>query len=249
MRLIFTYHEVREGADESDANFYTISPAQLSHHIATLTAQGRQSATLEELLPGKMLPEDRYVLTFDDATIDHYEVVFPLLGKNRCRASFFVPTAKLDQPGYLTRSQVREMAAAGHGIGSHSHIHQRMDVLPDDEIRRQISLSQNIIADITGVKPVTFVPPGGYTNRRVRAAAAGLGVQLLRTMRWGYNQKMDLLGLETIPINHYTGDEQFIKLLVPRGRSLLYTTKETLKKLLPLRGYEELRRLAFKLRK
>jgi peptidoglycan/xylan/chitin deacetylase (PgdA/CDA1 family) len=247
MRLIFTYHEVRDGASEGDADFYAISPAQLSHHLATLAAQGRQSAALEELLAEKAPPEDRYIPTFDDGTADHYDVVFPLLEKNHCRASFFIPTAKLDKPGYLTRAQVKELAAAGHGIGSHSHEHQRMDILPDDEIRRQISLSQSIIAEITGVKPAAFVPPGGYINGQVRAAAAELGVRLIRTMRWGYNQKLDLLGLETIPINHYTDDEQFIKLLEPRGRSLLYTGKETLKRLLPMRGYEKLRRLAFKL--
>jgi len=246
MRLIFTYHEVREFVKEGDAGFYAISPSQFAHHLATLAARGRQSATLAEMLPGKELPEDRYILTFDDGTEDHYGVVFPLLEKSRCRASFFIPTAKLDQPSYLTRAQVKELAAAGHEIGSHSHEHKRMDTMPDDEIRRQISQSQNILEEITGTKPVTFVPPGGYTNDRVRAAATEMGVRVLRTMRWGYNLKPDLMALETVPINHYTDDEKFVRLLEARGPSPLYAGKEALKRLLPMRGYERLRRLAFK---
>ena len=93
------------------------------------------------------------------------------------------------------------------------------------------------------------MPPGGYTNDRVRKAAAELGIRALRTMRWGYNLKPDPMALETIPINHYTTDKKFIKLLEPRGASPLYAGKEALKQLLPLRGYEWLRRQAFKLRK
>jgi peptidoglycan/xylan/chitin deacetylase (PgdA/CDA1 family) len=247
MRLIFTYHEVRDAAEKGDVAFYAISPAQLSYQLATLTAQGGQSATLDELLTAPALPDGRYILTFDDGTADHYETVFPLLQKNKCRASFFIPTAKLDQPGYLTRAQLKELAAAGHAIGSHSHEHQRMDTLPDDEIRRQISRSQEIIVEVTGVKPLTFVPPGGYMNDRVQATAAELGIRVLRTMRWGYNQKLDLMALETIPINHYTDDAKFIRLLEPRGPSPLYAGKEILKRLLPMRGYERLRRLVFKL--
>ena len=246
MRLILTYHEVRDTGNEK-CDFYTISPAQLDGQLAILIAQGRQSGRIEELPNG--LPEDRFILTFDDGTADHFAVVLPILEKHRCHASFFIPTAKLDQPGYLTRAQVKAMAAAGHGIGSHSHEHQRMDILPEEEIRRQIARSQEILAEITGAKPFTFVPPGGYTNERVRSAAAALGMRALRTMRWGHNQKLDLMALETVPINHYTDDKKFIKLLLPGGTSLLYTGKETLKRLVPIRSYEWLRRMVFKFRK
>ena len=118
-------------------------------------------ATLGELLSAKPLPDDRYILTFDDATTDHYTAVFPLLKKYHCRASFFVPTARLDLPGYLTRAQVKELAAAGNEIGSHGHEHVRLDSLPEYEIRRQISWSQKIISDLIGAVPACLVPPGG----------------------------------------------------------------------------------------
>jgi peptidoglycan/xylan/chitin deacetylase (PgdA/CDA1 family) len=191
-------------------------------------------------------PENKCILTFDDATCDHYDVVFPMLEKHRWRGSFFVPTAKLNQPGYLTDAQVREMSAAGHEIGSHSHEHQRMDRLSEEEVRQQMTRSQEILAGIIGKKPVTFVPPGGFMNEHIRKVAGELGFRGIRTMRWGYNQKMDLMGLETLPINHYTGEKRFQKLLEPQGASALYAGKEMLKKLMPLRNYEKLRKLAFK---
>lgn len=247
MIRILTYHRVLDRADEGEPEFYSISATQLAHHLEVLHSRGWESVHLQDL--GNAALENKYVLTFDDGTSDHHEVVLPLLKKHGCRASFYIPTTKLNRPGYLTSAQVREMAVAGHEIGSHSHEHQRMDVLSEAEVRQQISKSQEILADITGAKPVTFVPPGGFMNECIRRVAAELGMRALRTMRWGYNQKLDLMALETVPINHYTDDKKFQKLLEPHAAPLLYVGKETLKKLMPLRQYEKLRRLAFKFRK
>lgn len=243
--LILTYHEVRESPAGSEPGFYAISPAQLGRQLEILRAQGFGFLKLEEL--ENAAPESKCVLTFDDATSDHFETVFPILEKYNGRASFFVPTAKLNKPGHLTNEQVREMAAAGHEIGSHSHEHQRMDKLTEAEVRRQISRSQEVLADILGKRPVSFVPPGGFINERIQKVARELGVKVLRTMRWGYNQKMDLMALETVPINRYTDENKFHKLLEPRRAAALYAGKEILKRMIPLRNYERLRSIAFKL--
>src|SRR5207245_776655 len=76
-------------------------------------------------------PEDGrtppFMLSFDDGTVDHYEVVSPLLEAAGRAAIFFVPTAKLNQPGRLTGGMVKEMAKAGHTIGLHGHEHRRLD--------------------------------------------------------------------------------------------------------------------------
>jgi peptidoglycan/xylan/chitin deacetylase (PgdA/CDA1 family) len=244
MMPILTYHEVRDYAAGIEPNFYAISPAQLASHLEILRAQNFDFLKLEQL--ENSATEHKCVLIFDDGTSDHYEVVVPTLEKHRCVASFFIPTAKLNKPGYLTDAQVRQMAAAGHEIGSHSHEHQRMDRLSEEEVRQQIGHSQEILAGIIGKKPVSFVPPGGFTNERIRKVAQELGVQTMRTMRWGYNKKLDLMALETVPINHYTDEKKFQKLLEPHGAPALYAGKEMLKRLMPLRNYERLRRLAFK---
>ena len=84
---------------------------------------------------------------------------------------------------------------------------------------------------------------------RIRQAALDSGVRLMRTMRWGYNKKLDLMALETLPINRYTNEKKFLKLLESRRVPLLYTGKEIVKRLVPLRTYERLRRLLFKFSK
>jgi peptidoglycan/xylan/chitin deacetylase (PgdA/CDA1 family) len=249
MILVLTYHRVCETPAGTEPNFYTISGAQLDRQLGLLHEKGYACMKIEDLIGASTIPEHRYILTFDDGTSDHREIVFPLLEKHRCRGAFFIPTAQLNQPGYLTDDQVREMAAAGHAIGPHSHDHRRLDTMPDKEVWHQIALSQKIIAGLTGANSPAFVPPGGFVNDRVRAIAAELGVRVMRTMRWGYNEKPDLMALETIPINHYVTERKFLKVLTSRNKPLLYAGKEALKRLIPLPAYERLRKLLFKLSK
>jgi hypothetical protein len=78
-----------------------------------------------------------------------------------------------------------------------------------------------------------------------------LGVQAMRTMRWGYNRTIDLMELETIPVNHSFNDQRFLSILESKNSwfLFLYNGKETLKRFIPLRIYEFLRRLVFRLSK
>src|SRR5581483_11160395 len=229
MIYVFTYHKVREIAGLGGTDFYTVSPAQLDRHLGTLKAKGCKPLKLDELLHGQNRSEGGYILSFDDGTYDHFEIVFPLLQKHGCQAIFFIPTSKLNKNGYLTNSQVQDLAATGNVIGFHSHEHRRLDLLSQEEIRRQITLSQKILTDITGVKPVIFSPPGGFINARIRDIAMEQGVQAIRTMRWGYNRRIDLAALETIPINRYTNDKKFLNILERNNSQFLYAAKETLK--------------------
>lgn len=249
MILFLTYHKVRGPAGADDGDFYTVSSEQLGRQIEAVHAKGFKCLKIENLLEGKMPAGQEYILSFDDATPDHYEVVFPLLQKHGCRVVFFVPTSRLNQPGFLTEAQVRELAGAGHTIGLHSHNHQRLDVLPQDKIREEMVRSREILGGILGRKPVIFAPPGGFINAQVRAAAVEQGVRIIRSMRWGYNQKPDLLDMETVPINRYTNDKKFRGILELRNPQMLYAGKEALKRLIPLRFYQIIRRLAFKFSK
>jgi peptidoglycan/xylan/chitin deacetylase (PgdA/CDA1 family) len=81
--------------------FYDIPASTLDNHLQILTRSSLHPLKPEELLekaPGK----PSFMLSFDDGTIDHFEVVLPLLLRYSCRAIFFVPTAKLNRAGYMT---------------------------------------------------------------------------------------------------------------------------------------------------
>jgi peptidoglycan/xylan/chitin deacetylase (PgdA/CDA1 family) len=240
MILVLTYHKVLRGPDP-ESEFYTIPAQQLEHQLQLLAQSGFQALAPEELLEGKPRSNPAYLLSFDDATADHYEVVLPVLARHHCRAIFFTPTAKLDRPGYLTSKQVAELSRSGQTIGAHSHEHRRLDWLGEEDIRVQMQLSHEIIGNLVGAPPVFFAPPGGYIDRRVRDIALESGIRAIRVMRWGYNRIPDLAALECIPVNRHFTDEEFRRVLTFRRRSALYAAKEITKRMIPSRTYQSLR--------
>jgi peptidoglycan/xylan/chitin deacetylase (PgdA/CDA1 family) len=247
MILVFTYHVV-DGTDGKRArDFYTVQTEQMERHCDALAATGGRGISCASLRQANSPAGGDFILTFDDATADHATTVAPLLARRGWTAAFFVPTAKLNQPGYLTDAQVRELAQAGHDIGFHSHEHRRLDLAPDDQMREQISRSQQIIGDLIGERPRLFAPPGGFMNEHLREVALGFGVEVIRTMRWGYNRTLDLTALETVPINRHTDDAKFQKILQIRRTNCMYFGKQAMKALVPTRTYERMRNLLFKL--
>ena len=112
MILILTYHEVTPD-DDGRSKFYTIAPERLQRQLELLAESGLEALSPEDMFNATASTRG-YLLTFDDGTVDHYEVVRPLLERFKHRALFFIPTEKLDRPGYLSASQAREIGAAGN---------------------------------------------------------------------------------------------------------------------------------------
>lgn len=71
-----------------------------------------------------LVAEDRRVqLSFDDGNASDIEVGLPALLERGLVATFFVLAGRLDQPGSLSREDVRALAAAGMRIGTHGMAH------------------------------------------------------------------------------------------------------------------------------
>ena len=247
MILVLTYHKICAGAGPGSGDFYTVTRDQLAEQFQALAAAGRQCMSVSALRERAAVPPNNFVLSFDDGTTDHFEAVLPLLRERGWTAAFFVPTGKLNQPGHLSNAQVRELARCGYCIGCHSHDHRRLDLATDDQMREQMSRSRQIIGDLIGEKPWLFAPVGGFTNEHVRDVALGFGLEVIRTMRWGYNRTVDLTALETIPIHRHTDRAKFQKILEARQAPWMYHGKQAMKALVPARVYERLRALTFKL--
>jgi len=244
MILILTYHKVTGSTVDVTNDFYTITRDALKSQLRTLQARGYHSLSLDKLVSNGA-PPSSCLLTFDDGTLDHYDIVLPLLDEHKFQGVFFVCTSKFDVPGYLSRAQIREIAQRGHIVASHSHQNRRLDLMTDEQIHERLALSRRLITEVIGSAPVIFAPPGGYINARVRAAVLASGIRLIRTMRWGYNDHLDLTALQCIPMNRHIGHRQFNDILDRRRivrLAMLYRTKEFAKWVLPYHLYREIRR-------
>jgi peptidoglycan/xylan/chitin deacetylase (PgdA/CDA1 family) len=107
-------------------------------------------------------------LSIDDGP--HYQYVpkiLETLRKQHVHATFFVVGKKVvESPGIA-----REMIADGNEIGNHSMTHPRLDTVPLDVVRKEISQCQAAVKKATGRDTTLLRPPGvRYTNAVLRLA-------------------------------------------------------------------------------
>jgi peptidoglycan/xylan/chitin deacetylase (PgdA/CDA1 family) len=120
-------------------------------------------------------PEPCCLLTFDDGFKSVATTAMPVMERNNlkatvfCLGSHFGETSQWDIYSgntHLSKNEIRELAAAGHEIGSHSLTHAYLPFLSSTEVQRELADSKSILEDITG-KAVTSLsfPYGGWNTR------------------------------------------------------------------------------------
>ena len=129
--------------------------------------------------PFPELPEDEkpmIALTFDDGPSRNVTTqILALLEKYNARATFCVIGYELEK-----RMDIGTMIYdAGSEIVSHTWSHEYLTRISEDEIRRQLTDTNALIEQITGVAPLFFRPPYGDVNDTVRSVSEELGLSLL----------------------------------------------------------------------
>ncbi|GIF25485.1 peptidoglycan/xylan/chitin deacetylase (PgdA/CDA1 family) [Actinoplanes tereljensis] len=82
--------------------------------------------------------------TFDDGVADQLQGQ-QLLQKYGMTGTFFINSALIGLPGYMTRTDLDGLKAAGHEIGGHTATHQSLTSLTPAEQNRQICLDRNTL--------------------------------------------------------------------------------------------------------
>lgn len=108
-------------------------------------------------------------ITFDDGNASDIEIGLPRLLERGLTAEFFVLAGKLDEPGRLTRADVKELVAAGMGIGSHGWTHRDWRRIDERQAVEEIIDSPRLLEDLTGRKVTTAAIPFGSYDRHVLA--------------------------------------------------------------------------------
>jgi peptidoglycan/xylan/chitin deacetylase (PgdA/CDA1 family) len=116
-------------------------------------------------------------LTFDDGpSPEHTPRVLAMLEQAGVKATFFVIGRKAEAHPDL----VRAVVAAGHGVGVHSYLHDRLfSMRRPAYVRADLERSIAALQRITGERPRLFRPPIGHTNAVIAHAARSLGLTLV----------------------------------------------------------------------
>ena len=164
---ILTYYQV----NDIDKDASTLTVEQFDAQMKYLVDNEFNVITPEELLDAwegnGTLPKNPVIITFDDAHIDIYKNVFPILKKYGLRATFFVATDFINlYPNYITWEQAREMQASGLvDIESHTLNNKLLiEVYSRDKLWDQLYGSKQAIEWYLK-KPANFIsyPDGKYT--------------------------------------------------------------------------------------
>jgi len=198
---ILNYHSVGEAASN-----YVVPAAAFEEQLDWLGREGFRTITLHELAEARagrrVLPKRAVILTFDDGRSDALSVVLPLLRKRGMRATFFIITGRVGEPGFLTWEGVRALAAAGMEIGSHTRTHPRLPDLKDEAAEEELEVSKARLEKEIG-RPVEVL---AYPYNSLRshtaslAATAGYRVAVAGTA----HGSSDLLRLRRFPVDGFT---------------------------------------------
>jgi peptidoglycan/xylan/chitin deacetylase (PgdA/CDA1 family) len=132
-------------------------------------------------------------LTFDDGPFpETTPTVLKILAKSKVHASFFVIGRYLegeDERAKQSRDVLKQIAAAGHLIGNHTHDHANLAAVTHTEVLEQIDQGAAAIERVTGKRPILFRPPFGKLDEFGQQAVRERGLDLLL---WSV-EKQDML--------------------------------------------------------
>jgi peptidoglycan/xylan/chitin deacetylase (PgdA/CDA1 family) len=144
------------------------------------------SETTAAPLPPVTIPADARLVSlfFDDGFINQYEVAWPVLRQYGFRATFGIITGSIgkghDLWAYMDKKQLKDLAAGGMDIASHTRTHLDLTAnLTDERLRQEIGDSKKELEGM-GFRVSTMVYPYYAWDDRVVACVREAGYTCAR---------------------------------------------------------------------
>ena len=100
----------------------------------------------------------KILLTIDDAFSSFYEVAWPYLKEKKIPFILFVSTEAVGKNGYMTWDQIKELEKESIAyIGNHSHTHDYLVDLTNDDLIKDINTASTIFIKNLGYNPIFFL--------------------------------------------------------------------------------------------
>lgn len=106
-------------------------------------------------------------LTFDDGDASTYNNGFATLKTDGLKGTFYINAGTLGTSGYMTKADVKNLAAAGDEIGSHGYQHTDIVTLTQAQLASQLTQNNTALHTLLGANyPITDYasPYGSYTS-------------------------------------------------------------------------------------
>ncbi|MER3446459.1 MAG: hypothetical protein C4291_06225 [Candidatus Dadabacteria bacterium] len=195
---ILAYHSISDLSGCHILEQYGVPEGLFLRQIDTLQNSGYRFITTDEFLRflngNGGLPRKPLLLTFDDCFEDILKVALPILKKRGIPAVAFAVSGRLGgvndwdkiigakQIRLLDANGLKELAAGGVEIGSHSKTHRPLAQVPTEELAKEVGGS---LADLQAIglpRPRLFAYPHGKSDDRVEKAVQEAGIQAAFTV-------------------------------------------------------------------
>lgn len=105
------------------------------------------------------------MMRFDDGTTQQYSNAFQYMKQYGIRGTLYMATGLIGKEGYLTAAQLREMDAAGWGIGNHTHSHTNFHGLTVEQMQNDLTNGMNDLnaLGLTKASRCVAYPGGGVS--------------------------------------------------------------------------------------
>lgn len=167
------------------------APALFSRQMDFMAGRGWQATALSALIErcrcGEGPPDNEFCITFDDGFESVYAVAYPALRQRGLSAIVYIPTASIGKTitwnerlavrlePVMTAGQIKELANDCFEIGSHTVSHPMLTKLSDEDLRRELIDSKQLLEDITGREVTSLSYPYGDYDQRVLDACLEAG--------------------------------------------------------------------------
>jgi len=192
---------------------YILREATLRSQIKWLRKNGWRGLNVSEALSSTA--EKSVAITFDDGCETDLVAAAPILREAGFHATFYVTAGFLDQPGYLSTAQLRELSSSGLEIGCHSMTHAYLNDLDPRQLQSEIVTARSKLENIISSKVEHFSCPGGRYNESALELAKQAGYRSFATSRAYPNRlSTDPFQLGRVAVMRDTNQPAFEKICV-----------------------------------
>jgi peptidoglycan/xylan/chitin deacetylase (PgdA/CDA1 family) len=187
---VLMYHHIQDlETAQTEAHLWmTVSPETFRQQMLFLRDNGYQTLSPAQLADffnqGTTLPPKAVLITFDDGYNDFANNAVPVLKEMGFKATVFLPTGLMDNPGYLSWNQIVSLAGSGFSFGNHTWSHVGVTG-SQEKVQTEINTADTQLTSHGLNSTKVFAYPMGSTSLWVQNYLTSLGYQMAFTTQSG----------------------------------------------------------------
>lgn len=203
---VLMYHRVGQAHNDWERK-YCVSASRFADHMHTLDRAGWRAVSISDFfswLDGKLeLPDQSFLLTFDDGFLGVYEHAAPVLAEMGWPATVFLVSQLIGQrdtwceahnPSGVTyplmdATHIHTLREQGFSFHSHTRNHADLPTLDDAALADQLAGSRQDLQNLLGESVDYLAYPYGRYDDRVLNASQAAGYSAAFSVQPGFNRR------------------------------------------------------------